>query len=75
MIDAPTIDRAAELAEHAAEFLSFERDYGGSSEAARLTTRHTLRDVAEEIGVPAGEIEAAVDAAIKAATNATTGAL
>ena len=75
MTDAPTLDRAAELAAYAAEFLSFERDYGGSSEAARLTTRHTLRDVAEEIGIPSAEIEAAVDAAIKEATNAATGAL
>lgn len=60
---------AAQLAEHSAEFLSFEQAYGGSQEAARLTTRHTLRDVAEELGIPAGEIAAAVDAAIKAASG------
>lgn len=66
---------AAELAAHAAEFLSFEQAYGGSSEAARLTTLHTLRDVAEELGFSPAEIEAAVEAAIKTATNVTTGAL
>lgn len=62
---------AAELAEHAAEFLSFEQAYGGSQEAARLTTRHTLRDVAEELGFAPTEIEAAVEAAIKTASGAT----
>lgn len=58
---------AVQLAEHAAEFLSFEQAYGGSQEAARLTTRHTLRDVAEVLGFAPTEIEAAVDAAIAAA--------
>lgn len=69
MTDAPTLDRAAELAAHAAEYIENERVYGGSSEAARVTTRHTLRCVAEELGIPATEIEAAVDAAIKAASG------
>lgn len=60
-------DRVAQLAEHAAEFLSFEAAYGGSSEAARLTTRHTLADVAADLGFAPDEIGAAIDAAIATA--------
>lgn len=69
MTDTLIRDRAAELATHAAEFLGFEQAYGGSSEASRLTTRHTLRDVAEELGFAATEIEAAVDEAMAFASK------
>ena len=70
MTNASTLDRAAELAAHAAEFLENERVYGGSGEAARVTTRHTLQCIAEDMGVPTDEIEAAVDDAIAAASGA-----
>ncbi len=71
MSDGPTLDRDTELAAHAAQFLIFEKEFAEPHEAAaaRVTTRHTLQGIAEDMGFAPDEIEAAVDAALKAATT------